>query len=372
MIPGIRKAALTVAAYVPGKTTDAVIEEYGLTDVVKLGSNENNYGPFPKAMEAMTQELKRLHVYPEKNFVRLKNLLGAKVGLDGTYIGLGHGAGGVLETIARTFLEAGDEVIIPGQTYGLYKEISKVMGAEIVWSPLKDYALDIEDITAKVTPRTKLLWLCNPNNPTGTVFSAQKLIPLLDALPPHAWVVLDEAYREYADASLLPDTEELVRAGRRVLGVRTFSKYYGLAGGRIGYLVAAPEVITWYDTVSEPFNANRIGLAGAVATLTGDTEELERCRWAMMRDRDEMAKNLRALGCQPVATHTNFLFFETPYPCAVVNELLLRRGVIARPCAGWGLPRHMRVSIGTTRENRAFLNAMEGVMTECAGEEQAQ
>lgn len=368
MVPGIRRQALTMAAYVPGKTTDAVIEQYKLTKVVKLGSNENNYAPFPSAMEAMTAELQRINVYPEKNYVRLKNMLGLRNGLDGDWVGIGHGAGGVLETIARCFLESGDEVILPSQTYGLYKEISKVMGAEIAYSQLTGYTIDLDDIIGRITPRTKLVWLCNPNNPTSTVFGAEGLPRLLDALPATAWVVLDEAYREYADPTLLPDTVELIRQGRHILAVRTFSKYFGLAGGRIGYLLAAPEVITYYDTVSEPFNANRIGLAGAVATLQGDGETLQRCAAAMMADRERIIRTLRDLGCTPEVSHTNFVFFRTPYPCGQVNELLLRRGVIARPCAGWSYPDHMRVSIGTMEETRVFLAILADVLAQCAGE----
>lgn len=365
MIQGIRRDAYRATRYVPGKTTDAVIRDYGIRRVVKLGSNENNYAPFPGVLRVMEQELRRANVYPEKNYVRLQELLGDKLGLSRRWIGLGHGAGNVLDTIAKTFLEDGDEVIIPQPSYGLYKDISWVMGAKVVFTGIHaDFTLDVDAIAAAVTPRTKLIWLCNPNNPTGTVADRKKLEQLICGLSPATWVVMDEAYREFADPALMPDTIRYVRGGFNVLCVRTFSKYYGLAGQRIGYVAANPEFISFYDTVSEPFNANRAGLAGAVELLETNCAEADKYLALMLADRERVAAAVRALGCTPVKSHSNFLFIGLPFPAAHVNELLLRRGVITRPCDGWGYPDHLRVSIGTTAENDVFLQALGEALAE--------
>ena len=185
-------------------------------------------------------------------------------------------------------------------------------------------------------------------------------------MPEQCWLVLDEAYAEFADEGALPDVVSYVKAGKQVIDIRTFSKYYGLAGQRIGYLIADSEFVNWYDTVSEPFNANRLGLAAACALLEKDTAECERCKALMVADRERMNGELAAMGCVPVHSNANFLFFDMPYAATDVAERLLRRGVIVRPCAGWGYPHHMRVSIGTTAQNDEFLTQIRAVFDELA------
>ncbi len=360
MLKGVRKQTYNATAYVPGKSIDAVMQDYNLTSIVKLGSNENNYSPFPAALKAMQEELLRTNVYPEKNYVRLKRLLGAMYSLSEEWIGLGHGAGNVLDTLAKTFLEDGDEVIIPKQSYGLYKEISWIMGATVKFVDLNDdFKIELNEIERNITEKTKLIWLCNPNNPTGTIFDKSNFEEFLKKLPEHTWVVLDEAYVEFADPKAVPETIELIKKGYNLMSVRTFSKLFGLAGQRIGYVIATPELISCYDTVSEPFNANRIGLAAAVATLENDIEHIEKCKNCMISDRKMMNEELEKLGCKTIETHTNFIFFELPCCNAEVNELLLRDGVIVRPATGWGYPNHLRVSIGTTEENLRFIEAIK-------------
>lgn len=371
MIQGIRRAAYNTTKYVPGKTTDAVIMEYGIpTDkVVKLGSNENNYAPFPSVLKIMREELNRANIYPEKNYVRLKELLAKKLGLTPEWIALGHGAGNVLDTVAKTFLEEGDEVIIPRQSYGLYKDISTIMGAKVIFTELdENYCIDLEAIKDSITDKTKLVWLCNPNNPTGTVFDKSKLDDLINAMPSNGWIVIDEAYREFADQKLVPETIDLVKSNKNILCVRTFSKYYGLAGQRIGYLVAKPEVVEFYDTVSEPFNANRVGLAGAVQILESKCCEADAFLHKMIEDREWLTSSLRQIGCKVNKSHTNFLFIGVPCDAAKLNEELLKQGVIVRPCKGWGFNDHIRVSIGTHKENEEFLESMKQALSICRGE----
>lgn len=363
MLTGVRKQTYSATAYVPGKSIDVVMEDYNLTEITKLGSNENNYAPFPTALAAMAAELPKINVYPEKNYVRLKKLLGDKFGLDENWIGLGHGAGNVLDTIAKTFLDDGDEVIIPRQSYNLYKEISWIMGATVKFVELnQEYTVDLKAVQAAITPKTKLIWLCNPNNPTGTLCNKDDVVSLLEALPPHGWLVMDEAYIEFADQNKIPDTIALIKEGYRLMSTRTFSKLYGLAGQRIGYLIANPELVACYDTVSEPFNSNRLGLAGAVATLQSGLDEVETAKKIMIADLKMMAQKLEEMGCTVMETHTNFLFFQTPFLTEEVNELLLRRGVIVRPCDPWGYHSHIRVSVGTTEENMVFLKNIAEVL----------
>ncbi len=344
------------------------MKEYGLDKIVKLGSNENNYSPFNFAMKAMEKECQRINVYPEKNYVRLKQLLGEKFGLDEDYIGLGHGAGNVLDTIAKTFLDNGDEVIIPRQSYSLYKEISWIMGAEVKFVDLDDdYKINLDKIKEQITEKTKLIWLCNPNNPTGTMCDKDKIKVLLDALPEHAWIILDEAYIEFADKNEAPDTIEMIKSGERIMSVRTFSKMYGLAGQRIGYVISTPEFVNCYDTVSEPFNSNRIGLACAVASLRDGAEEINHAMKLIINDRKMMCEKLKSLGCELEDSHTNFLFFKAPYSVPETNERLLQNGVIVRPATGWGYENHIRVSIGTTEENMEFLRVFEKILKEMGG-----
>ncbi len=365
MIPGIRPTIRDVHPYVAGKTTEQVRRELGLSSVVKLGSNENPYAPFPTALEAMQAALATIHTYPENSFVELRRRIGSLYDLSGDHVAIAHGAGGMLETIARAFVQPGDEVVTLSPTYGLYREISRFMGAEIVTVPVaEDHATRMEDLVAAVTPATKIVWLCNPNNPTGTVTRPADLTPLLDALPPHGWVVVDEAYAEFADAEVLPDSVSAVRSGRHVIVVRTFSKAYGLAGARMGYALADPATITAIDTVAEPFNANRVGIAGATATLDGGLAEVRAAVEKIRNGRARLEAALAELGMEVVSTHTNFVFFALPdgHQADAVADALLHRGVIVRSAAGWGYPRHMRVTVGTEEENETFLRAFREVL----------
>lgn len=363
MIKGIRKEAYDCEAYVSGRSMDEVMEEYGLTQVIKLSSNENPYAPYEKCKEAMAAEIGRINVYPEKNFNKLKKLLGDKFGVDSDYISLGHGAGNVLEEIAKTFLEEGDEVIVPKQSYRLYREISKIMGARVVEISLdRNYSINLEDFKTALTPKTKLVWVCNPNNPTGTIIPKEQFHNFVESLPEQTWMVVDEAYSEFTNPEELPDLIKYIKAKKNVITVRTFSKYYGIAGARMGYLIADPEVITMYDTVCEPFNANRIALAGAVKLIENELNTCKKYGDILIHDRENMIEELKKMGYTPTSSKANFVFFRTPYNGAEVSELLLQRGILVRPCNGWGYNYHLRVTIGTTEQNKVFLKEIKKVL----------
>lgn len=365
-IKGIRKEAYNCEKYVSGKSMDDVMEEYGLTEVIKLGSNENQYGPYESAVKAMQDEVGLINIYPEKNYIKLKELIGAKFGVDDEWVSLGHGAGNVLDMIAKTLLEDGDEVIVPQQSYRLYREISKIMGARVIEVSLdENYTIQLEDFKKAMTEKTKIVWICNPNNPTGTVINKDDMDAFVECLPENCWLVIDEAYAEFAKPELLPDVMKYIKAGKQVIDVRTMSKYYGIAGGRVGYLLADPEFVNWYDTVSEPFNANRIGLAAAVALMKEEGQaECIKYGDKMIAERERLNEELTKLGCCCIDSQANFVFFSTPFDADVIGEMLLKAGVIVRPCGGWGYTKHLRVSIGTKEQNEKFLTEFKKAIKE--------
>lgn len=367
-LPGVRPTIDAVQAYVPGKTVEEVRRELGLDHVVKLGSNENPYAPFPTALKAMQESLHSIHAYPEASFVELRKLIGEKLGLAAGNVAIAHGAGGMLETLARTFILPGDEVILPRQTYGLYREISLFMGATLRTVELDEhYRLRLEAVRAQVSENTKLVWICNPNNPTGTVMPDTDLRPLLEELPDQAWLVLDEAYMEFAEPSDLPRALQAIRENQRIIVVRTFSKAYGLAGARLGYALSREDAIRAIDTVAEPFNANRVGLAGATAVLTHDLDAVQDARSRIIASRESLERWLSSLGARVTPTATNFLFFELPGGAPEADRVarsLLERGVIVRSCSGWGFDRHLRVTVGREEENRTFMEMLQEVLAD--------
>jgi len=362
---GIRKAVEFVNPYVPGKTIEEVKATYGLDEIIKLGSNENPYGPFTNARKAMINEVDEVYRYPDNIYEKLKKLLAKNNGLTSNNVAISHGAGGMLETLAKTFIETGDEVIIPKQTYGLYKEISKVMGGLVVYSELdNDYKINIDDMIEKITDRTKLIWLCNPNNPTGTTMEAADIEKLVNVLPESAWIIMDEAYSEFMSTDKKIDTLKYIKEGANMIIVRTLSKAYGLAGVRIGYALAQEDMIATIDTVAEPFNANRIGLAGAIATIEEDREEYNQVLRQIVEDREKLQEQLKDLGLTCIPTQTNFVFFETGMDASIIGEKMLQKGVIVRPCGGWSYPQAIRVTIGTKSENQKFIDTLKSVLNE--------
>lgn len=368
MINEVRKEVYNCVPYSAGKSLDDVLEEYGLSSAIKLGSNENPYAPFHLSTKRMMDEVLNINSYPEKNFIRLKSILADRVALTPAHVALGHGAGGVLDTLAKTFISPGDEVITAQQTYGLYREISKGMGAEVKQVPLDNaFRVDLAGIAAAVSAKTKLIWLCNPNNPTGTTVDSAAFYAFVDALPSHVWLVLDEAYIEFASAESRIDFTRLIEAGKKIIKVGTLSKYYGLAGGRIGYCVAQPAVISAYDTISEPFNANRIGLAGAVSVLTEDLATCIAYGNKIVESRQRLVAELTDAGCVCSQAETNFVFFSTDYLASDIANRLLEQGVIVRPCGGWGYHHHLRVTVGTEEQNEIFIDKFNAVLKQLKG-----
>ena len=336
MINEVRKEVYNCVPYSAGKSLDDVLEEYGLSSAIKLGSNENPYAPFHLSTKRMMDEVLNINSYPEKNFIRLKSILADRVALTPAHVALGHGAGGVLDTLAKTFISPGDEVITAQQTYGLYREISKGMGAEVKQVPLDNaFRVDLAGMAAAVSAKTKLIWLCNPNNPTGTTVDSAAFYAFVDALPSHIWLVLDEAYIEFASAESRIDVTRLIEAGKKIIKVGTLSKYYGLAG--------------------------------AVSVLTEDLATCIAYGNKIVESRQRLVAELTDAGCLCSQAETNFVFFSTDYLASDIANRLLEQGVIVRPCGAWGYHHHLRVTVGTEEQNEIFTDKFNAVLKQLKG-----
>lgn len=354
-----RSAVFALQRYVAGTTTEQVRREFGVEDVVKLASNENAWGPSPRVLEAIAAELRNLWQYPEQGFLALKEAIAAARGVSPDSVFVGHGSEVIIQLIPQLFCNPGDEAIVADITFGRYAEACKLMQAQVVTVPLRDFHYDLEAIRAAVTPRTKLLWLCSPNNPTGTVASDAGVRSLLDSLPPSVTVVLDHAYQEFADDHHAVDGGQLAREGRdNVIVLHTFSKAYGLAGLRLGYALVSPRVCRLLDTIREPFNVNRLSIVAGPAALA-DEAWMRRCVAETAAGRAFLTAALTNLGFAVVPSQANFILVNVREDGQDLWRRLLRRGVIIRPAAGWGLPQHIRITVGTMEQNERFLAEFE-------------
>ncbi len=348
-------AALT--PYVPGKPIEELQREMGLARVVKLASNENPLGPSPKAIAVLTEGAATLHRYPDGGAFRLREALADRWKVTSDHVILGNGSDEILGLLARTFLSPGDEAVMADHTFVIYKMEVMAAHGKAVTVPLRQWRHDLSAMADAVTPRTKLLFVCNPNNPTGTMVSADEVEQLMARVPEHVIVVFDEAYFEYVRRSDFPDSMAYVKQGRNTIVLRTFSKIYGLAGLRIGYGVTTPEITNFLNRVRPPFNANSIAQRAALAAL-GDDEHVARSRSVNQAGMEQMVKGLTALGFTPIPSEANFLYVDIGQDGRQVFDALLRQGIIVRHIEG----RMIRVTIGQVEENEAFLTALAQVV----------
>lgn len=345
-----------IIPYTPGKSIEEVQEELGLTDVVKLASNENPLGASPQALAAGAGALGQVHLYPDGASRRLASALATRLNVPQSALVVGNGSDEVIKLLAEAYLEPGDEVVYADPSFSEYAYATRLMGANEVVVPLQNEVHDLFAMQERVTSRTKVVFICNPNNPTGTIVSHDELHDFMDNLPPHVILVCDEAYFEYVDDPDYPDTLEWVRAGRNVVVLRTFSKVYGLAGLRVGYGVAPEHIASRIRRVKEPFNVNLVAQAAALAAL-GDTEHVARSTQLNRTERERLQRRLEELGVVVTPTQANFLWCDLKRPCDSVFEQLLRQGVIVRTGNPFGRPQHLRVTIGTREQNDRFLAA---------------
>jgi len=358
----VRSNLFKIEPYVPGKPMKEVQREYGLEEVIKLASNENPLGPSKKAQEAITAAMADIHRYPDGGARELKAALCGMHGVEASQILIGNGSDEVIKMISETFLHAGDEVVIPAPTFSQYWFGAQVMDGTTVPVELgAGFEFDLDAVLAAMTERTRLVYLCTPNNPTGTYIKAQAMQSFLERVPKHVLVVLDEAYIEYVEAEDAASGIEFLQGGYNVLCLRTFSKLYALAGLRIGYAIGPEDVIGAIERTREPFNANMLAQAAAVAALADD-EHREASRQVNRDGIAQLTEGLARLGYSVIPTQANFLIFDTKTDDKVIFQALLHEGLIARSGTALGVPGFLRVSVGSEEENRKFLEAFERVV----------
>jgi len=358
-----RRAIADLVPYEPGKPVEEVQRELGLERVVKLASNEGPFPPFPAALEAMERTARNLNRYPDGGAFALRTALAARHGVRFEEIVVGGGADGVIDLLSQATLDPGDEIVCGWPSFPSYVLDAVKLGATPVKVPLRAQTYDLDALLAAITPRTKLVYVCHPNNPTGTGNPRAELLSFFDRVPEHVLVVLDQAYFEYIDDPEYADgVAELFTQGRRVVVLRTFSKIYGLAGERVGYGVAPEDVVAATSKVRRAFDVTATAQAAAIASI-GDEEELARRRAANAQGRAQLEQALRAHGLEPAGPALgNFLYVEVGDGRAVFEQLL-REGVIIRPLAGFGAPDAVRVSVGTEDENAFFAAALGHVLS---------
>jgi histidinol-phosphate aminotransferase len=362
-----KPAVRDIVPYEPGKPVEEVQRKLGLARVVKLASNEGPYGPFPEALEALARGAEELNRYPDGGAYRLRTALAERHDVQFEQVAAGAGSDGVVDYLSQLALDPGDEIVCGWPSFPSYVIDALKLGAVPRQVPLRDHRYDLEAMLEAIGPRTKLVYVCHPNNPTGTMNTREELDAFLDALPEHVLTVIDQAYREYIDHPEYPDAiDEYFKAGRRVVVLRTFSKIYGLAGLRVGYAVAPAEVVTEIGKVRRAFDVNSAAQAAALASLDAE-DELARRRGENAEGLIQLKSVLREHGLEAAGPAVgNFLFAEVGEDSRPLFELLLVEGVIVRPTAGFGAPGAIRVTVGTSEENDLFGQALGRVLSGAA------
>jgi histidinol-phosphate aminotransferase len=357
-----RSSIADLIPYEPGKPIEEVQRELGLERVVKLASNEGPFPPFPAAVEALERVTRDLNRYPDGGAYALRSALAEHHGVALEEVIIGAGADGVIDLLSQATLDAGDEIVCGWPSFPSYVLDALKLGAVPRKVPLREHVYDLEAMLAEVGPRTKLVYVCHPNNPTGTANRRDELLAFVERLPEHVLAVVDQAYFEYVDDPDYADgVDELFKKGKRVAVLRTFSKIYGLAGLRVGYGIAPKDVVTATSKVRRAFDVAATAQAAALASL-GDEAELARRRALNKAGRGELEETLRAHGLEPAGPAIgNFLFVDVGDGAGLFDRLL-RQGVIVRPLAGFGAPEAIRVTVGTPEENAFFAEALSAVL----------
>ena len=360
LIPPANEGIAHIAPYQPGKPIDELKRELGLDDVVKLASNENPLGCSPHAKAAIVQAVEEIGRYPDGNGFALKQQISQQFNVAMNQITLGNGSNDILELVARTFVAAGDEVIYSQHAFAVYALATQAVGAIGVEVPAKNYGHDLTAMAQALTPKTRVIFIANPNNPTGTWFEEDAFSQFMQQVPTQVLVVLDEAYVEYFPQNF--SSLKFLNQYPNLLISRTMSKAYGLASLRVGFGMASAEVTNLLNRVRQPFNVSSFALAAAVAALK-DTDFIEQSRALNLQGMAQLEQGFSQLGLAWVPSRANFILVDVQRNGAQVFEALLKKGVIVRPVGGgYGMPHHIRVSIGLSGENSRFLQALTQVM----------
>jgi histidinol-phosphate aminotransferase len=353
--------------YVGGASIADIQKQYGLDDIIKLASNECPLGPSPRAVAAMQNAAGGLNRYPPMGDESLRNALAELHGLSPDNFVTGNGGCDVLDMLTTAFLPEGDECIICRPTFPVYDILARRKGANVVYVDLEpqNFSYDVEAMLGAVTDKTRLMYVCSPNNPTGSVMSAEQLDTLVNHLPPHVVLVFDEVYYHFADNH--PNSLDYVRQGNNVVILHSFSKAYGLAGLRLGYGIAPAEIAQYLSRARQPFHLNTMIFEAGLAALA-DNDHLQKVIDLTVSGRAWLFEQLSHLEVQVWPAQGNFILFKPPFDPAEVSERLLQRGVISRPMTQFYLPTHLRVSVGQPAENETFIGALQAVLAELAAE----
>lgn len=357
----IRKGILDLKPYIPGKPIEEVKRELGLKEVIKLASNETSIGPSPLAIEAIKKEIKNINLYPEGSSRLLREKIAQKLNLNKETIIVGNGADNIISLVGMAFINEGDEVITGEITFPAYETITKIMGGKLISVKLKDYTYDLEEIARRINERTKIIFICNPNNPTGTIVTREEVTSFMEKVPKDVIVVFDEAYYDYVGDKNYPNSVSYALEGRNVIVLRTFSKIAGIAGVRIGYGIAKQELISYLRRVVNPFTTNRLAQVAALASLD-DEEHCKKVLRSNQEGKKYLYRELKEIDLFYLPTEANFIFIDLKGDSEVIFEKLLRKGVIIRPGKTWGCPNFIRVTIGTPYENEKFIQAIKEVL----------
>lgn len=351
-----------VKLYVPGKPIEEVQREYGIEDVIKLASNENPLGPSPEALVAIEKALPNLNLYPDGQSYYLRHALAEHLGVEPEQVTVGNGADGIIMQICLAYLDEENEVIVSRSSFPTYDIYTHAMRSTLIKTPLKDYRVDLEAMAQAMSDKTKLIFVCNPNNPTGTIVTAAEVDAFMEKVPDHALVVFDEAYYEFVHSDDYPDMLQFIWEGRnKVMIIRTFSKSYGLAGIRLGYAVADPQILTPLNRVKEPFAVNLLAQVAGIAALE-DEAFLEKSVAANHAGSLFLYHEFDRLGLQYVESHTNFILVEIGPKAATIQQWLLEEGIVVRPGTAYDLPNCLRITIGDQAQNTRLIEALEGIL----------
>jgi histidinol-phosphate aminotransferase len=352
----------SIPPYKTGRSIEEIQRQYGIQDVIKLASNENPLGASPRALAVLSQYFSKVNFYPDGQCFNLRQALAQKLDVKPEQIIIGNGEDGLILETCMAFLDDATEVIVSKSSFPVYDIYSSGMRARVVKTPLKNYGLDLEAMAAAITGQTRLIFVCNPNNPTGTTVSAGEVTRFLERVPDDVLVIFDEAYLEYVDDPDFPDSLRYVREGRQnIVVMRTFSKVYGLAGLRLGYAIGSPDTLAHLYCVKEPFSVNMLAQIAGEAAL-GDEEFLERTLLANRSSRDYLYNEFDRLDLNYLKTQANFILVELGPQAAEIVEGLLQKGVIIRPCVAYDLPAFARITIGSAGQNERLVKTLEEVL----------